>query len=97
MTYNLQFHFAVFFYNGSDGRIDVHFYRIPLGGGGPQFLTALFSTGISGYGSKGGVQISHVIDNIQSSYRLLAYSTEWSGSSLRIMGAVITYELEEAM
>ena len=85
----------VFFYDDSDARIDVQFYRVPLGGGTPGILSASTSEDISGYGSEFG-SVSHVIDNTQNSYRIIAYSSGWEGSTLRVMGAVITYSLEEA-
>ncbi len=39
---------------------------------------------------------NHIVDNSRNSYSIRAYNDEWNGNKYRIMGAVITYELNEA-
>ena len=58
-------------------------------------LAEVDTSDATGYESR-VVTLSHVVDNSRNCYSLRAYNDEWDGNKYRIMGAVITYELNEA-
>jgi hypothetical protein len=88
--------FRVYFYDNSTSDMTVYLYHIP-GTGGYTSLAVVDSTGISGYANKADSTISNAtIDNFSYSYIIYAYSSSWDSSNLRIMGALITYTINQA-
>jgi hypothetical protein len=76
--------------------MDLWLARLSLSSGGYFVLAEMSSSGAGGYMNVTDNTIaSPVIDNTAFGYHVYAYSSNWS-SSLRIMGAVITYTINEA-
>jgi hypothetical protein len=89
--------FRVFFYDNSTSNLDVSLARIPLTSGGYYHLADVDSSGITEWGNKTDTTISYAaIDNSQYSYHIRVYCNLWAGYNLRIMGAVVTYTINEA-
>jgi hypothetical protein len=89
--------FKVFFYDNSSSDMTVYLQRLYLSTGGYAVLADVSSSGISGYDSQTDATISDAtIDNTAHGYCVRAYSTSWDGWDLRIMGALITYTIDEA-
>jgi hypothetical protein len=88
--------FKVYFNDTSAADMDVWLARLSLAAGGYAILAELSSSGAGGYMNVTDNTIgSAVIDNTIFGYHVYAFSEGWS-SSLRIMGAVITYTINEA-
>jgi len=89
--------FKVFFYDNSAQTLSGNLYRLRFTGS-YGLLAEADSSGISGYGNKTDTTISYsTIDNTTYSYNVSAYSSSWDGPDMRIMGALITYTLSEAL
>ena len=87
----------VFFYDNSTSNLDASLARIPLASGAYYHMADVGSSGISEWGNKTDTTISYAtVDNSQNSYHIRVYCSSWAGSALRIMGAVVTYSLNEA-
>jgi hypothetical protein len=90
--------FKVFFYDTSSSDMSVTLKRLYLSTGGYATLADVSSSGILGYDSRTDGTISYAtIDNTAHGYCVRAYSTSWDGGDLRIMGALITYTMDEAL
>jgi hypothetical protein len=90
--------FKVFFEDNSTSDISASLTRLYLSTGGYATLASVSSSGISGYGSETDDTISYAtIDNTVHGYAVRAYCTSWDGWDLRIMGALITYTIDEAL
>ncbi len=91
----------VFFCDESTSDLDVKLKSKSLDSGlYSTTLAEVTSSGVSGYDSKSDTVSSSqykVVDNTSRSLHILAWCTDWDGHNLRIMGAVITYEIEEAL
>jgi len=88
--------FRVYFYDNSTSDMTVSLDRVP-GTGGFTDLATVDSSGISGYANKADSTISNAtIDNFSYSYIIYAYSSSWDSSNLRIMGALVTYTINQA-
>jgi len=88
--------FRVYFYDISTSTMTVSLDRVP-GTGGYTALATVDSTGISGYANKADSSILNAtIDNFTYSYIIYAHSSSWDDNSLRIMGALITYTINQA-
>jgi hypothetical protein len=88
--------FKVFFNDTSTSNMDVYLDCLSLTSGGYSSLANVSSTGISGYGNISDTTITNgTINNTTCGYTVYAYSTSWN-SSLKIMGALITYTVSEA-
>jgi hypothetical protein len=88
--------FKAYFYDNSAADIDATLYGQSMNGAYAS-MASVSSVGISGYGSATTTTINHsTIDNAQYGYCVYAYCSGWTGSSLRIKGAVITYTISEA-
>ncbi|MGC9346778.1 MAG: hypothetical protein ACP5JG_01460 [Anaerolineae bacterium] len=86
----------VFFNDTSSSDMSVSLYRLSLTAGAYSGLASVSSSGTSGYYNLSDTTISNAtINNTAYSYHIYAYSSSWS-SSLKIMGAVITYTIDEA-
>ena len=82
---------TAYFNDSSAADLSVSLLRQPIAGSGYQNLSLLDSSGISGLGNKTDSTINSAsINNLTRSYLVYVFSTSW-GSSLRIMGVVITY------
>ena len=89
--------FKVFFYDGSSYDLHVTLYAHGMSGCAFSSMAEVDSTGTAGYINRTDSSIQYaVIDNTDTSYLVNAYGNPWDGSSLRIAGAVITYEIDEA-
>jgi hypothetical protein len=90
--------FKVFFYDNSNRDLTSWLGRLSLSGSAYSRLGQLDSSGITNYGSKTDTTISNsIIDNTKYGYHIKAYSTNWDGSKLRIMGAYVKYTMDEAL
>jgi hypothetical protein len=88
--------FRVYFYDASSADMSVSLSGVRLNAGGYYTLASVGSSGTSGYYSVLDTTISYnTVNNTSFGYEITAHSTAWS-SSLKIMGAVITYTLDEA-
>ncbi|MFQ5453660.1 MAG: hypothetical protein ACE5D6_05685, partial [Candidatus Zixiibacteriota bacterium] len=86
----------VFFYDNSTSDVSVSLGRLSFSGG-YGFLAIVSSSNISGYGSSTDNSIGYsTINNLSYSYHLRAYSSSWDSANLRIMGALVTYTINEA-
>lgn len=89
--------FKVFFNDNSTRDISVSLYKLNLTDGSYYMMANVGSSGISGYGNKTDTNISEAtIDNTVYAYSVDAFSFNWDGSNMRIMGALITYTISEA-
>jgi hypothetical protein len=89
--------FKVFFMDTSSSDVSVGLKRLYLSTGGYATMADVSSSGISGYDSQTDATISYAtIDNTVHGYCVRAYCTSWDGWNLRIMGALITYTIDEA-
>jgi hypothetical protein len=85
-----------FFDDNSGSDMSVSLYGLNLNGGAYTPMASVTSTGISGYGTGTDTSITNAtIDNTSRGYLIYAYSSSWS-SSLKIMGALVTYTINEA-
>jgi hypothetical protein len=90
--------FKVFFFDNSVSKITVALGTSWLSTPSYSELAKLDSSSISGFGSETETSISSAMINNELSYYFVSASADpWDGNTMRIMGAVITYELEEAM
>jgi hypothetical protein len=88
--------FRVFFYDSSSSDLSVSLQFIPASGA-YYTLAEVDSTGLSGYASKTDTSISYAtIDNTLNSYHIRAWSDSWDSNNLRVMGALVTYTVNEA-
>jgi hypothetical protein len=86
----------VFFNDNSASDMSVSLNRLSLIGGAYTILASVSSTGVSGYGSRTETSISQaIINNTAYGYLIYAYSGSWN-SALKIMGALVTYTIDEA-
>jgi len=88
----------VFFNDNSVSDMTVNLQRLRMAIGGYNNLATVGSSGISGYGNRTDTTISSAtIDNTLYGYTLYAFSGAWDGSNMKIMGAVVTYTMSEAL
>lgn len=86
----------IFFYDNSASDLSVTLYRLNMTGGNAG-LASVTSSGVPGYANITDTTISlATIDNTFYSYHIYAYCSSWDSSNLRIMGALITYTINEA-
>lgn len=90
--------FQVYFYDTAAVDLTAAFSSLGFTGGYASF-GSVTSAGISGYGNR-STAVSHTISNASRGYKVSVYRSGggWStyGASLKIMGAVLTYTLDEA-
>ncbi len=88
--------FKAYYYDVSANNLLIYLYRYYMATGTGSELASLLPTGNTGYGNRTTSSISNAtIDNTQYSYFVYA-STTWEGLNLSMMGAVITYTINEA-
>ena len=86
----------VYFNDTAAGDMSVWLARQFMTGGGYSIMADVSSAGVSGYGDRSTTSISGpLVDNLFTSYHIYAWSTTWS-SDLRIKGALVTYEMDQA-
>jgi len=89
--------FTMYFRDDSTRDITAALGRLDYANGGYSTCASVSSAEITGYGSKSISEISFpVVDNTAYGYDVAAYCSLWPGGNLRIMGAVITYTINEA-
>jgi hypothetical protein len=89
--------FTMYFRDDSARDITAALERLDYANGGYSTCASVSSAEITGYGSKSISEISFpVVDNTAYGYDVAAYCSLWPGVNLRIMGAVITYTINEA-
>jgi len=86
--------FQVFFVDNSASNLVVYLKYYSIFTGQSHTIATVDSSEVSdsGYKSK---TISHIVDNARGTYSVRAHSTSWDGNQCRIMGVLITYELNE--
>jgi len=88
--------FQVFFFDNSYiSDILVSLKYLVLSKSNDYTIAEVDTSDATGYESRVAT-CNHVVDNSRNSYSLRAYNDSWDGNKYRIMGAVITYELNEA-
>lgn len=85
----------VFFNDNSESNMTVYFEFVNLTSGAFYRQASVTSSGISGYGSKTDT-CSHTINKTSRGYHIYAWSDAWDGNNLKIMGALLTYTINEA-
>jgi hypothetical protein len=89
--------FEAFFYDDSSSDMTVSLRGQSLGGPDHVAMAEVSSSDRWGYDSQTDTTIEDsTIDNTAYSYSVYATSSAWSGDSLRIKGALITYTISEA-
>ncbi|MFC1552291.1 hypothetical protein ACFL6P_06955 [Candidatus Latescibacterota bacterium] len=89
---------TAFFMDNSTSDIDVNLYAQVMSGYYAP-LAEFDSSGITGYGDKTDNTINinnSTVDNRNRAYLVRAYSDSWDQYNMRIMGASITYTIDEA-
>lgn len=85
-----------FFYDNSAQNVAISLYALVLGTGNNVQLATMSSSGTPGYGSAADTSIvSPTVDNTRNGYYVHAEANPWDGPNLRVLGAVITYTLDE--
>jgi len=88
--------FQVFFFDNSYiSDILVSLKYLVLSKSNDYTIAEVDTSDATGYESRVAI-CNHIVDNSRNSYSLRAYNDSWDGNKYRIMGAVITYELNEA-
>jgi hypothetical protein len=88
--------FQVFFADYSySSDISASLEYLVLSDGNDYTLAKVDTTDLRGHESRVAT-CSHIVDNSRNSYSVRAYNESWDGNQCRLMGAVITYELNEA-
>ena len=88
--------FQVFFFDNSYiSDILVSLKYLVLSKSNDYTIAEVDTSDATGYESRVAT-CNHIVDNSRNSYSLRAYNDSWDGNKYRIMGAVITYELNEA-
>jgi len=88
---------TVYAYDGSGSDMSVWLARLSMATGGYAIVADINTAGAPGYASWTNTAIAlPIIDNTTFAYHIYAYSSAWDGGNLRIMGARVTYELDEA-
>jgi len=87
--------FQVFFIDNSDSDISVYLKYLSFPKASDFTIAELDTSDERGYESKVAT-CNHVVDNSRNCYSVRAYNDSWDGNQCRLVGAVITYELNEA-
>ncbi|UCG10507.1 MAG: hypothetical protein JSW30_01245 [Dehalococcoidia bacterium] len=88
--------FQVFFFDNSYFRdISIALKYLVLSNGNDYTIAEVDTSDATGHESRVAT-CNHVVDNSRNSYSVRAHNDLWDGNKYRIMGAVITYELNEA-
>lgn len=88
--------FQVFFFDNSYvSDILISFKYLVLSKSNDYTIAEVDTSDATGYESRVAT-CNQIVDNSRNSYSLRAYNDSWDGNKYRIMGAVITYELNEA-
>lgn len=91
--------FKVFFYKNSSSTLNVSLERMPLPNGAYTEIAEITSAGVTNYAAKSvsipSGSIYKIVDNANYGYLIYAYSSSWDSYNLRVMGAQVTYEIDE--
>jgi hypothetical protein len=87
--------FQVFFVDNSASDLAVYLKYYSIFTGASHTLTRVDSSKVVDHGYESKTTISHVVDNARGAYSVRAESTAWDGNKCKIMGVLITYELNE--
>jgi len=87
--------FQVFFVDNSDSDISIQLKYFSFPKGEDFTLAEVDTSDATGYESRVAT-LSHVVDNSRNGYSVRAFSDSWDGNQCRLVGAVITYQLNEA-
>lgn len=86
--------FQVFFVDNSASSLTVYLKYYSIFTGTSHTITRVDSSEVVDHGYE-STTISYVVDNARGAYSVRAHSTAWDGNQCRIMGVLITYELDE--